>query len=283
MASGVASKAVHYELEEMMAGRPIWKGAISFGLVTIPVSMHTAVESKSFSFNQLHAEDQGRIGYKRVCKVCGKEVGFDDIVKGYEYEKDHYVVFEDDELDRGVDGSARTIDIVRFVPLEEIDPVYFQKPYYLAPVEASGVKAYKLLAQALGDDGRVALCKVSFRDKEHLAVMRIVDDAIVLETMHWPDEIRVADFDVLDIDVEPSEQEVAMAKMLIDNLTGPFEPDAFKDTYREKLEQLVEAKVEGREILVAEPEESGKVLDLMSALKASVEATKEASGEAATG
>jgi len=266
-----------------MAGRPIWKGAISFGLVTIPVSMHTAVESKSFSFNQLHAEDQGRIGYKRVCKVCDKEVTFDDIVKGYEYEKDHYVVFEDDELDRGVDGSPRTIDIVRFVPLNEIDPVYFQKPYYLAPVEASGVKAYKLLAQALGDDGRVALCKVSFREKEHLAVMRIVDDAIVLETMHWPDEIRAADFDVLDIDVEPSEQEIAMAKMLIDNLTGPFEPEAFKDTYREKLEQLVEAKVEGREILVAEPEESGKVLDLMSALKASVEATKDGADEAATG
>ena len=269
-----------------MAGRPIWKGAISFGLVTIPVSMHTAVEDKSLSFNQLHVKDQGRIGYKRVCKVCGEEVSYDEIAKGYEYAKDHYVVFDEDELDRGVNGATRSIEILRFVPLEEIDPVYFNKPYYLAPVESSGVKAYKLLAQALGDDRRVALAKVAFRDKEHLAVMRIVDGTLVLETMHWPDEIRDADFDLLDLDVEPSEAEVAMAKMLVDNLTGPFEPEAFRDTYREKLESLVEAKIEGREIAIAEPAEQGKVLDLMSALRASVEATKEggdADSEVATG
>jgi DNA end-binding protein Ku len=143
-----------------MAGRSIWKGAISFGLVTIPVSMHSAVENRSFSFNQLHAKDQGRVGYKRVCKVCGEEVTFDEIVKGYEYEKDHYVVFEDDELDRGVSG-LRSIEIVKFVPLNEIDPVYFEKPYYLAPTEGSAVKAYKLLSKALVDDERVAICKVA--------------------------------------------------------------------------------------------------------------------------
>jgi len=262
-----------------MAGRSIWKGAISFGLVSIPVSMHSAVENRSFSFNQLHSKDQGRVGYKRVCKVCGEEVPFDEIVKGYEYEKDHYVVFEDDELDRGLNG-LRSIDIVKFVPLTEIDPVYFEKPYYLAPTEAAGVKAYKLLSKAMIDDERVAVCKVAFREKEHLAVLRIVEDTLVLETMHWPDEIRDADFETLDIEVEPSEAEVSMAKMLIDNLTGSFDPAEFKDVYRERVEALVEAKVEGKEITIIESEDTGKVLDLMSALKASVEATQELDADA---
>jgi DNA end-binding protein Ku len=260
-----------------MAGRAIWKGAISFGLVTIPVSMHSAVDNRSLSFNQLHAKDQGRVGYKRVCKVCGEEVPFDQIVKGYEYEKDHYVVFEDDELDRGLNG-LRSIDIVKFVPLEQIDPVYFEKPYYLAPTEGSGVKAYKLLSKALVDDSRVAVCKVAFREKEHLAVMRIVEDTLVLETMHWPDEIRDADFELLDIEVEPSDAEIAMARMLIDNLTGEFDPSEYTDAYREKVEALVEAKVEGKEITIIESEDTGKVLDLMAALTASVEATKDVAG-----
>jgi DNA end-binding protein Ku len=255
-----------------MAGRAIWKGSISFGLVSIPVSMHSAVESKSLSFNQLHAKDQGRIRYKRTCAVCGEEVPFDEIVKGYEYEKDHYVTFTGDELDRGVSG-VRSVDIVKFVPLGDIDPVYFEKPYYLAPTESVAAKPYKLLLKALADDKRVAVCRVAFRDKEHLAVMRVVDDVLVLETMHWPDEIREADFETLDVDVEPTEAEVKMAKMLIDNLTGDFEPDEFEDTYRAKLEELVSAKIEGREITVIESEDTAKVIDLMDALRASVEAT----------
>lgn len=266
-----------------MAGRAIWKGSISFGLVSIPISMHSAVESKSLSFNQLHAKDQGRIKMKRTCSACGEEVPFDEIIKGYEYEKDHYVVMSPEDLDRGV-PSLRSIDIVRFVPLDEIDPVYFERPYYLAPAEGAGVKAYKLLLSALRNDARVALCKVAFRDKEHLATLRVMDDALVLETMHWPDEIREADFETLDIDVEPTEAEVQMAKLLIDNLTGSFDAGEFHDSYRERLEALVEAKIEGREIAVIPGSaEGGKVLDLMEALKASVEATKDQDAASAAG
>lgn len=247
--------------------------------------MHSAVENRSISFNQLHnCEGQGRIKYKRSCSACDGEVAFGDIVEGYEYEKDHYVTFSGDELDRGSSG-VRSIDIVKFVPLSDIDPVYFERPYYLAPTETVGAKPYKLLLKALADDQRVAVCRVAFRDKEHLAVLRVVDDVLVLETMHWPDEIRDADFATLDVEIEPTDAEVAMAKMLIDNLTGDFEPGEFKDTYRERLEELVSAKIDGREVTVIETQDTAKVIDLMEALRASVEATKDGpkTEESATG
>jgi DNA end-binding protein Ku len=251
--------------------KTIWKGAISFGLVTIPVKVFTATEEKSFKFNQLHAKDQGRIKMKRTCSVCGEEVPFDEIVKGYEYEKDHYVVLTDDEVERGL-RSSRSIDILKFVPADEIDAIYWKNPYYLVP-EQTGAKAYSLLRKALGDEGYVALAKVAFRDKEHLATLRLRDNVFVLETMYWPDEIRPADFEELNVDAEVRPQELKMAQSLIANMTDHFDPDEFLDEYREKLEQVVQAKIEGKEIAVVEETGTATVVDLMEALKASVEQT----------
>ena len=253
--------------------KTIWKGAISFGLVTIPVRVYGATEAKSLRFNQLHEPDGGRIRYKRVCSVDGEEVDYSEIVKGYEYEKDHYVTLTDDELDSLPISSAKAIEIERFVEAEEIDPIYFQKAYYLVP-EGTGVKAYHLLREAMADDGKVALAKVAFRDKEHLATLRLRDNVFVLETMYWPDEIRVPKFDVLDESVELRAQEIRMAKSLIDSLTDAFQPEEFRDEYRAALEELVQKKVQGEEITYTEEAEPSKVVDLMEALKASVEAAK---------
>src|SRR6266536_4784294 len=253
--------------------RAMWKGAISFGHVTIPVAVYPATEEKSLKFNQLHDEDMGRIRYKRVCSVDGEEVEFDHIVKGYEVEKDKYVVMTDEDFDAVPVESSRAIDILQFVELEEIDPTYFQKSYYLVPDE-TGLKAYTLLRRAMEEDGRVAIAKVAFREKEHLAALRFKGDIFVLETMFWPDEIRAADFEVLDKKVQIRDQEAQMAKSLIDNLTEAFKPDAFRDEYRDALLDIVEKKVSGEEIEVVPEPEPTKVVDLMEALKASVEQTK---------
>lgn len=254
--------------------RTIWKGAISFGLVTIPIRVYSAVDEKSLKFNQLHEKDQGRIKYKRVCSVDGEEVPFDEIVKGFEYEKDHYVVLSDEDLDRGISGS-RAIEVLKFVRADEIDPILWKSSYYLAP-DANGSKAYALLRKALGDEGLVALVKVNWRDKEHLATLRVKDNVFVLETMYWPDEIREAAFEELDEDPEVRDQEVQMARMLIDSMTDVFKPDEFRDTYRERLEDLVQQKIEGKEITVVDEEgEAGAVVDLMEALRASVQAAGE--------
>ena len=260
--------------------KTIWKGAISFGLVTIPVRVYGATEAKSLRFNQLHEPDGGRIRYKRVCSVDGEEVDYSEIVKGYEYEKDHYVTLTDEELDSLPVASAKAIEIERFVEAEEIDPIYFQKAYYLVP-EGTGAKAYHLLREAMADDGKVALAKVAFRDKEHLATLRLRDNVFVLETMYWPDEIRVPKFDVLDESVELRPQEIRMAKSLIDSLTDAFQPEEFTDEYRAALEELVQKKVQGEEITYTEEAEPSKVVDLMEALKASVEAAK--AGKPASG
>ena len=251
--------------------KTIWKGAISFGLVTIPVRVYTATDEKSLRFNQLHAKDQGRIKMKRTCSVCGEEVPYDEIVKGYEYEKDHYVVLTDEEVERGL-PSARAIDILKFVPADEIDAIYWKSPYYLVP-EQTGAKAYALLRKALGDEGYVALAKVAFRDKEHLATLRLRDNVFVLETMYWPDEIRPADFEELEVEADVRPQELKMAQSLIANMTDHFDPDEFHDEYRERLEQVVEAKIEGKEVAVVEETGTATVVDLMEALKASVEQT----------
>lgn len=253
--------------------RSIWNGAITFGLITIPVGLYSAIEEKDFRFNQLHSEDSGRIRYKRVCSKCEKEVAFDEIVKGYEVDKDRYVVFNEEELEALPSDSGKAIDIVAFVPLDQIDPVYFQRPYYLAP-EATGIKAYKLLEKALSDSGRVGLAKISIRDKERLATLRVKDGLFILETMHWPDEIRQPEFEALEKNPQIRPQEVAMAQSLIENLSEDFHPEGFIDEYRERLEKAVEAKVAGEEITFTPSQAPTQVLDLMEALKASVEATR---------
>jgi DNA end-binding protein Ku len=257
-----------------MPPRSMWKGAISFGLVTIPVAVYPATEEKSVKFNQLHDEDMGRIRYKRVCEVDGEEVSYDHIVKGYELEKDRYVVLEDEDFDAVPVESSRTIDIQQFVDLEEIDPILYKKSYYLVP-EETGAKAYALLRRALEEESKVGISKVSFRDKEHLAALRFKDDVFVLETMFWPDEIRAAEFDTVHEDGKIREQEVEMAKSLIENLSEPWNPDAFKDEYREALLEIVEKKAAGEEIEAAPEAQPARVVDLMEALKASVEAVKQ--------
>jgi DNA end-binding protein Ku len=262
--------------------RTMWKGAISFGLVSIPVKMYPATEEKSLSFNQLHDEDHGRIRYKRVCEKDGEEVPFEHIVKGYEVEKGTYVVLEDEDLDKVPVESTRAIDILQFVDLEEIDPIYYKKTYYLIP-EETGVKPYALLRKALGDDGKVGIAKVAFREKEHLCALRIKDKAFVLETMYWPDEIRAAEFDELDKSPSVREQELKMARSLIESLTEDWDPNQFKDEYREALLDIVEKKVAGEEIEVVEEEEPTKVADLMEALRASVEAARAGGGSRAAG
>ena len=257
--------------------RAMWKGAISFGLVTIPVSVYPATEEKTLRFNQLHADDGGRIRMKRTCSIDGEEVDYDQIVKGYEYEKDRYVVLTDEDFDKIPVESSRAIDIVQFVDLDDIDPMLFKKSYYLGP-EETGAKAYSLLREAMSQDNRVGIAKVSFRDKEHLAALRFKDDAFVLETMFWPDEIRMADFGGVDVDQKVRDQELQMARQLIENLTSEWNPEEYTDEYREALVKIVEAKINGEEIEVVQPEPTAKVVDLMEALKASVAAAKKTGG-----
>lgn len=256
-----------------MPPRAMWKGAISFGLVTIPVAVYPATEEKSLRFNQLHDEDMGRIRMKRVCSIDGEEVEFDHIVKGYEVEKDRYVIVTDEDLDAVPVESSRAIDIQQFVDLDEIDPMLFKKSYYLVPDE-TGAKAYALLRKALAEENKVGIAKVSFRDKEHLAALRFKDQVFVLETMYWPDEIRAADFETLDTDGKVRPNEVEMAKQLIASLSEPWNPEGFTDEYREALLGIVEKKLAGEPIEMPEEAPAARVVDLMAALKASVEAAK---------
>ena len=253
--------------------RAMWKGAISFGLVTIPVAVYPATEEKTLRFNQLHDEDMGRIRYKRICEKDGEIVDFEHIVKGYEYEKDRYVILTDDDFDAVPVESSRAIDIVQFIDLDEIDPMMYKKTYYLVPDE-TGAKAYALLREAMSQDNKVGIAKVSFRDREHLAALRFRDDAFVLETMFWPDEIREVDFGDVKVDAKVRDQELEMARQLIGSLTAEWDPESFTDEYREALMKIVEAKINGEEVEIVSAEPTAKVVDLMEALKASVAAAK---------
>jgi DNA end-binding protein Ku len=254
--------------------RAIWKGSITFGLISIPVGLFTAIEERDVSFHMLSGKDGSRIRFKRVSEKSGREVDYGDIVRGYEYEKGKYVTFTDDELDRIPSDSVRAIDVVSFVDKEDVDPVYFQQPYFLAPEEA-GLKAYQLFLNALEKSNKVGVGKVTIREKERLCTIRVKDEVLVLETMHWPDEIRAPSFDVLEKRTNVRPQEVKMAESLIRNLSDDFRPEEFEDTYRQRLEEFIEAKIEGEEITLApEEKEIEEVPDLMEALRASVEASK---------
>jgi DNA end-binding protein Ku len=255
--------------------RSIWKGAISFGLVSIPVKLYSATEERDISFRQVHRQDGGRIRYQRVCTVCGEEVSYADIAKGYEQDDGSIVVLTEEDFESVPITTNRMIDVVQFVPLETIDPIYYSKAYYLEP-EKSGIKPYVLLARALEESGKVAVVKVALRQREALAAVRVRDGVFVLETMLWPDEIRDADFGFMDEDVEVRPQELAMAGTLIESLSGEFDPNAFHDSYREALEQVIDAKAAGDEVVPppARPDTGGAVVDLMAALRASVDAAK---------
>ena len=259
--------------------RAIWKGAINFGLVTIPIGMYTATDNKTPKFKQLRKTDHSPIRYKRVAEADGEEVQWDDIVKGYEFEKDRFVVFTDEELSAANPGGDKLVDVVQFVEEDEIDPIMYQKSYFLAP-EKTGIKAYRILKEALEEKGRVGIAKVSIREKQQLATLRVKDDVIVMETMFWPDEIRAAEFDELDTNVEIRPEEVEMAGSIIDNLTRPFESENYVDRTREAVEELAEKKVAGEEIVAPASPEPTNVVDRLDALKASVEATKEKQAKA---
>ena len=260
--------------------RSIWKGAISFGLVSIPVKLYSATEQKDVTFHQVRRSDGSRIRYKRVAQADGEEVAYGDIAKGYELASGETVVLTDEDFADLPLTTNRAIDVLQFVPLEQVDPIYFEKTYYLEP-DKTGAKPYVLLREALERSGKVAVVKVALRNRESLATLRVREGVFVLETMLWPDEVRAPDFGFLDEDIEVREQELAMAGSLIETLSGDFEPSAYKDSYRDALNAVIEAKAAGREVV--QPEESqptsGTVVDLMAALRASVEAAKSKRGE----
>jgi DNA end-binding protein Ku len=261
--------------------RSIWKGTVSFGLVSIGVKMYSATEEKDVSFHQVRRSDGSRIRYRRVAEADGEEVAYSDIAKGYSLPNGEIVVLTDEDFADLPLASARVVDVVQFVPLEQVDPIYFAKSYYLEP-EKPAVKPYVLLREALESSGMAGVVKVAIRSREQLAVLRVRDGVIVLETMIWPDEVRTPDFGFLDEDITVRPQEQHMAESLIASMTGDFDPTEYTDDYRAALQQVIDAKVEGREIV--EPEEpvsaaGGNVVDLMAALRASVDAAKKARGE----
>lgn len=260
--------------------RAIWKGAISFGLVSIPVKLYGATEEKDVRFHQVHEADGGRIRYKRVCQTCGEQIAYADIAKGYELETGEIVVLTDADLAELPLSSSREIDVLQFVPAEQLDPILFAKTYFLEP-DAMAVKPYLLLREALESTDRMALVSVALRQRESTAALRVRDGVIMLQTMLWPDEIRVPEFEFLDSDVTLRTQERQMAESLVESMSGEYDPDEHQDSYREAVLSLIEAKAEGAEPVAqpeAEPAAAG-VTDLMSALKASVERARVARGD----
>ena len=260
--------------------RSIWKGTVSFGLVSIGVKLFSATEERDVAFHQVRRSDGSRIRYRRVAEADGEEVSYGDIAKGYELPSGETVVLTDEDFADLPLPTAKVVDVLQFVPAEQIDPIYFAKSYYLEP-EKNAVKPYVLLRDALADSGMVGLVKVAIRSREQLATLRVREGVVVLETMIWPDEVRTPNFGFLDEDVQLRSQEQQMAQSLVESMSGDFDPNEYTDNYREALQAVIDAKVEGREVV--EPEEAqpraGNVVDLMSALRASVEAAKRGRGE----
>jgi len=262
--------------------RSIWKGAVSFGLVTIPVKVYGATEEKDITFRQVHPADGGRIKYKRVCDVCGEEIPYAEIAKGYETADGRMAILQADDFADLPLASAKTVEVVQFVDAAQIDPTFFEKAYYLE-AESAGAKPYVLLREALRESGRAAVVKVALRSRESLALIRPWDDVLVLHTMLWPDEVRDGSFAAPSTPVSISDAEIAMARMFIDQLSGEFDPTQFSDSYREALEAVVNAKLAGIPVPEGETEapRQAEVVDLVAALRASVEAAKQRRAAAA--
>lgn len=254
--------------------RNIWKGAISFGLVNIPIKLYTATEPKDVKFNFLHRQCKSPIKYEKICSVCNVEVKTEDLVRGYEYEKGRYVIIEEEDLEKIPLSTLKTIEILDFVSLQEVDPIYFVKSYYIAPGDL-GARPYRLLYEAMKQTGRIAIARVVLRQKESLALLRVYANCLVLETIFYPDEIRnPALIPELQGEVNVHENELKMAISLIENLTAEFRPEKYTNQYRQALMELIEAKIVGEEVAVPAQPEAAKVIDLMEALKASIEATR---------
>jgi DNA end-binding protein Ku len=256
--------------------RSMWKGSISFGLVTIPVKLYTATEQKDITFRQVHREDGGRIRFRRVCSLDGEEVPYEDIAKGFELPTGEIVVLTDDDMADLPLPTLRSIEVLYFTPEADIDPILLARSYFVEP-ENSGARAYVLLRDAMERSGKVAVVQVALRQRESLAALRSRDGVLVLETLLWPDEVRVPDFGFLEQDINVRTQELKMAASLIDSMSQDFDPESHHDGYREALTELVEAKVEGRDVIQLQ---DGKVADdepvsLADALKASIAAAKD--------
>jgi Ku protein len=252
--------------------RSIWRGAVSFGLVSIGVKLYSATEDKDIRFHQVHATDGGRVKYKRVCSIDGEEVEYSDIAKGYELPDGQVIILTDEDFENLPLSTRREIEVLEFVDQDEIDPIHYEKTYYLEP-DGPAVRPYVLLRDALENAGRVAITKIAIRQRESLAAMRVLDGVLVLHTMRWPDEIRRPDFGFLDEDITVRPQELQMAEALIGSMSGKFDPSEFTDDYREALTALLEAKQSGGEVqqVPETADTGGAVVDLMSALRRSVE------------
>jgi DNA end-binding protein Ku len=265
----------------------MWSGAVSFGLVSVPVKLYAATENHDIRFHQVHAEDGGRIRYKRVCEVCGNEVDYADIVKGLQTPDGELITLDAEELESlPAAAGGREIDVVEFVPADQVDPLLFDRAYYLEP-DPKAVKPYALLRDALRQTERMALVKVAIRQRETLALLRVRDRVIVLQTMLWPDEVRVPDFDILDAEVSVRPQEMQMAASLIDSLGADFDATRFRDEYRDAMAELIERKRStgdarpAPEPAAASGEAEGGMTDLLTALQRSVEAAQATSASSA--
>ena len=263
--------------------RAIWKGAVSFGLVNVPVRLYSATENHDISFHQVRRSDGSRIRYKRVAQADGEEVAYKDIAKAYETEDGKTVILTDEDMASLPSRSSKEIAVESFVPISQIDPILYDKAYYIEP-DAMGAKAYGLLREALKESERVAVVTVSVRTRMTMAVLRVVDDVIVLQTLLWPDEVRdSAQLDHLDEVSEPKEAEVAMARMLVESMSGDFEPEGHVDDFKEAVDALVASKIEGGDVTESpdreEEADSGEVVDLLAALQRSVDRAKAGRGE----
>lgn len=257
--------------------RAIWKGAVSFGLVNVPVRLFAATENHDVAFRQVHVKDGGRIKYKRVCSIDGEEVPYSDIAKGYETDDGQMVVLTDSDMKSLPSRSTKEIAIEKFVPADQIDPLLFDRSYYLEP-EKTGIKPYVLLRDALEKADRMALVTVSIRTRMTLAVLRVKEGVVVLQTLLWADEIRQPDFEFLSEETHATDKELAMAASLVDSLAGDYEPEEFEDDYAEAVETLVASKIEGGEVKEAPAAkgEETEVIDLLAALQRSVDKAKAA-------
>jgi len=261
--------------------RAIWTGTISFGLVNVPVRMYSAVSTHDLRFHYVHEKDGSRIGYEKYCKLEEKPVPDDEIVKAFEYEKGEWVYMTDEDFEAAQAEGYKTIDIRDFVPYEEIDPIFFEKTYYLGPQEGSD-KVYALLKRAMEQSGLAAIAKYVMRDRQHLGCLRVRDGVIVLEKMYFADEIRPTE-EIAPGDAKVDDRELEMAAQLIDNFSGAFEPEKYEDTYRDTLCEIIKAKRKGEEVHAESAPEPEEPADLMAALKASLDAAQRRRGRPAAG
>lgn len=261
----------------------MWKGSISFGLVNIPIKMFAATENKDVRFRYLHKECNTPVKYKKTCPVCNKEVSEEEIVRGFEYEPGKFVIISKDDFDSVKNEvNTKSIDILDFVKLSEIDPIYFDKSYYLAPMDTTG-KAYKLLRKAMKDTKKIAIARITIRNKQSLAAIRVLNNVLIMETIYYPDEVRAIDeIPGMPENEDVDDKELKMANQLIDQLTAKFDPTKYTDTYRKAIMDMINAKIEGKEIHISKEAPEQNVIDLMDALKASLGQAKPQKGKPAS-